>query len=111
MPCKTNIKQITYDELCSKVDMKKRLVKNGVNVKKARSHLDKMTTCSMVEDITMFELFEKDVDKVKFPLESPTMFLPKDGALKKIKLFVPMKHADSSVTDQNIRSEDAMSFL
>ena len=39
----------------------------------------------MVEDSKMFELFEKDMDKVIFILESSSIFLPNVGALNNIK--------------------------
>ena len=42
--------------------MEKRLVKIGVDAKSTWSHLDIIAMCSMVEDIGMFESFEKEID-------------------------------------------------
>ena len=50
-----------------------------------------MNLCSLVECCGMYELFEKDADKVKFTLESPSSFFPYDGALNNLKQCVPMK--------------------
>ena len=58
----------------------------------------------------MFELFEKYIDKVKFPLESPTIFLPDDGALNNVKHCVPMKDIAVFFRDQDASIQDAMNF-
>ena len=51
------------------------------------------------------------MDKVKFPLKSPYIFLHNDGALNNIEQCVPMKDADLFFADQYVSFEDAMSFL
>ena len=56
----------------------------------------------------MLELFEKDIDKVQCPLESPFMFLPNDVALNNIKQCVTMKDVSLFVTDQDVSFEDTM---
>ena len=50
----------------------------------------------------MFELFEKDTNKVKFPLEPRSIFLPNDVILNNIKKYVPMKDVASFFTDQDV---------
>ena len=68
-----------------------------------------MNLCSLVECCGMYELFEKDADKVKFTLESPSSFFPYDGALNNLKQCVPMKGI--SVIDWDARVENTMCFL
>ena len=68
MSCKTNCNQTTYDGLNSEITIKNRLVKTGIDIKTAYSHLDITATYSMVEDIGMFESLKKEIEKIKFPL-------------------------------------------
>ena len=109
--CKKNCNQTTDNELNSEIDMKNTLVKTRVDAKTACSYLNIMATCSMVEGSGMFKLFEKVIDKFKFPLESPCNFLPKNGALNNIKQCDQMKDVSSFIADQDVSFKDAMSFL
>ena len=60
--------------MCSEKEMISRLIKPGVNIKSECTHMGIATMHSKVEDSGMFEFFERDVDKVKRPLESPQTF-------------------------------------
>ena len=54
-------------------------------MKTVYSHLDITHVFSLVECSGMFELFKKDIDKFKFPLESPSMFLSDDSVSNNMK--------------------------
>ena len=109
--CKNNTSEAADDRTTSEIDTKKRLIKTGIDMKTACSHLGIIKAHTLVEDSDMFELFEKDISKVKFPLESLSTFLPDDETLTHIKSNVPTKDASTFMCDENITIDQAMSFL
>ena len=58
----------------SENEMKKRLMKASINIKVECTHVEITTAHSKVEDSGVFELFEPDIDNVKYPLENPEIF-------------------------------------
>ena len=97
--------------MASEIKTKERLNETGVDVKSACSHMDIVSTCSLVEDSWMFESFEPDIKKVKFPLEGPETFLRDCPKINMLKEKTPMKDASMLLRDDNTCHEDATSVL
>ena len=60
--------------MTSEREMKKRLVVSRIDIKASYSNLDVITICSIIEDMRIFGIFNKDIEMVKYPLKIPDIF-------------------------------------
>ena len=65
----------------------------------------------LAEDIGTFELFEKDINRVQFSLNSPENFIRDNDNLKHAKKRMPMEDMSNFIRDINKCIGDEMSFI
>ena len=99
------------NDMTSETKMKERLNKTSVDVKSEYSHMDIMSMCSLVEDAGIFELFDPDIKKVKFPLEGPEILLRDCPKINTLKEKIPMKDVSMLLRDNNACHKDVTSVL
>ena len=64
------------------------------------SHFDAATTHDVTEDTGVFETFQKDIESVKLPLESPEIFLPDNDTLFNVKERLKTKEIGNFIREK-----------